>query len=377
MSKRADRSRGRPPTQRSRSSPPVDSARRPAFPLRAVAGVVVLALIVAVMVLVVSHQGRGAPRSSAERVRVQHQVAALFAGIPQRGTILGQPTAPVTLQVFVDLEDHGNGVQWFDEMLPPILATFVRTDVVRLEFHSLKTDTLNRVPFVMQQTAALAAGAQNRLWNYADTFINEQGTEFTNYVNEAFVTGIGEQVPGLNLVEWERSRTAKREYIVQEDSYTARHRLGLYVTPSFRIGLTGGKMDHLSAGIVYHYHKYIVHTTPSGERYIAGVSSSEWQHPVWANKERISLRRSAGCGSASQKRAKSSRRACARSRSGSVGGLVRCSSSSIIWRRMTYWDLVMSPMTYSSRSRSSWEVSSRRRSVSSPRCPGLRTRSPK
>jgi protein-disulfide isomerase len=207
-------------------------------------------------------------------------VAALFAGIPQRGKILGQPTAPVTLQVFVDLEDHGNGVQWFDEMLPPILEKFVRTNVVRLEFHSLKTDTLNRGPYILQQTAALAAGLQNRLWNYADTFINEQGTEFTNYVNEAFVTGIAEQIPGLNLAEWKQSRTADMEYIVEEDNYTARHRLGLHVTPSFRIGLTGGKMKNLSAGIVYHYHKYIVRTTPSGERYIAGVSS-EWQHPVW------------------------------------------------------------------------------------------------
>ena len=206
---------------------------------------------------------------------------ALFAGIPQRGTVLGQPNAPVTLQVYVDLEDHGNGVQWFDELLPPIIEKFVRTDVVRLEFHSLKTDTLNRVPFIMQQTAALAAGAQNRLWNYAYTFINEQGTEFTNYVNEAFVTGIAEQTPGLPLAEWEKSRTAEREYSVQYDSYIARHRLGLYVTPAFRIGLTDSKMEHLEAGIVFHYHKYIVHTTPSGERYIAGESPTEWQHPVW------------------------------------------------------------------------------------------------
>jgi len=229
----------------------------------------------------VSHNGRGLSRPSAERVRVRHRVTALFAGIPQHGAVLGQPIAPVTLQVYVDLEDHGNAVQWFDEMLPPILEKFVRTNVIRLEFHSLKTDTLNRGPFVMQQTATLAAGMQNRLWNYADTFINEQGTEFTNYVTEAFVTSIAKQIPGLNLAEWQRSRTAEREYIVQEDSYIARHRARLYVTPAFRIGLTGGKMEHLAAGIVFHYHKYIVHTTPSGERYIAGVSPSEWQHPVW------------------------------------------------------------------------------------------------
>jgi hypothetical protein len=279
MSRRADRSRGRAPAQQNRSSRPTDPPQRPAFRLHAV-GVVALVLITAITVLVMSHKGRGAPRPSAVRARVQHQVAALFEGIPQHGTILGQPTAPVTLQAFVDLEDHGNGVQWFDEMLPPILEKFVRTNVVRLEFHSLKTDTLNRVPFILQQTATLAAGLQNKLWNYADTFINEQGPEFTNYVNEAFVTDIADQIPGLNLAEWKQSRTPEMEYTVERDNNTARDAMGLYVTPSFRIGLTGGKMKHLTAGVVFHYHKYIVHTTPSGNRYIAGVSS-EWQHPVW------------------------------------------------------------------------------------------------
>jgi hypothetical protein len=44
-------------------------------------------------------------------------------------------------------------------------------------------------------------------------------------------------------------------------------------------------------------------------------------------------------------RAKSSRMACARSRSGLVGGFARCSSSSSIWRRMAYRGLVISPMT--------------------------------
>jgi hypothetical protein len=206
-------------------------------------------------------------------------VTALFAGIPQHGGILGQLTAPITLQVFVDLEDHGDGTRWFDVMLPPILEQFVRTNVVRLEFHSLKTDTLNLRPFLMQQVAALAAGAQNLLWNYVTTFINEQGKEFTNYVTAAFVTGIAEQIPRLNLTEWEQSRTLAMAKIVVADNNTA-IKAGFHDTPAFRIGLTGGKMkDFVGRNVEIPNHKYIVRTTPSGERYIAG-ESSEWQHPV-------------------------------------------------------------------------------------------------
>lgn len=280
MSKYIKRSRQRAPARRDRFSSLLDSVRSAPLALRVAGGVVILASIVAVVVLVAGHQGRDNTRANAERLHLQHEVAALFAGIPQHGTILGQPTAPVTLQVFIDLEDHGDGTYWFDYMLPAILEQFVRTNVVRLEFHSFKTDTLNRGPFLQQQTGALAAGLQDRLWNYAAIFVNEQGEEFTNYATEAFVTSIAEQIPGLNLTEWKQSRTAEMEYLVEEDNYIARQRLGLHVTPSFRIGLTHGKMKKLSTGILHRYHKYIVGTRSSGERYIAGISS-KWQHPVW------------------------------------------------------------------------------------------------
>jgi protein-disulfide isomerase len=205
-------------------------------------------------------------------------VAALFAGIPQRGVSLGNPMAPVTLQAFVDLEDHGDGVAWFDEMLPPILRQFVRTGIVRLEFRSFKTDTLNPGPFIMQQTAAMAAGSQDLLWNYAATFINEQGTEFTNYATEAFLRGIAKQIPRLNIPKWEESRNAAMERTVVADDAAARE-AGFYATPAFRIGRTGGKMKNFSGSTIQTYHKYIVHTKPSGERYITG-QSAEYQHPV-------------------------------------------------------------------------------------------------
>jgi protein-disulfide isomerase len=237
-----------------------------------------LAAIVALLLLLPDSRRRGDVSHGAARLRVQQQVAALFAGIPQHGAALGRSKAPVTLQVFVDLEDHGDGTRWFNEMLPPILDKFVRTNIVRLEFRSFKTDTLNPIPFMMQQTSALAAGSQDLLWNYAATFVNEQGAEFTNYITEGFLRGIAKQIPGLDLAEWERSRKAAMERIVVADDSAARA-AGFYDTPAFRIGHTGGKMRNFLGSIVEDYHKYIVRTKPSGERYIAGVSS-EWQHPV-------------------------------------------------------------------------------------------------
>jgi protein-disulfide isomerase len=273
------RLRGSAPRRARRSLRPAPSSWWTRGGLRAVAGCVIVTLIVALVLLLTSQRSHIASRASAERLQGQREVTALFAGVPQHGVILGQPRAPVTLQVFVDLEDHGDGTRWLDAMLPPIVEKFVRTNVVRLEFHSFKSDTLNRRPFYIQQVAALAAGVQNRLWNYVATFMNEQGREFTNYVTEGFLTGIAEQIPGLNLAKWEQSRTLAMAKIVETDLITARE-MGFHDSPSFRIGLTGGRMKNfVGRNVEIPHHKYVVRTTPSGERYIDG-ESSEWQHPV-------------------------------------------------------------------------------------------------
>ncbi len=246
--------------------------------LRAVGVCVVFALTAALILHAASPGRNAAPSAHIDKLRVQKQVATLFAGIPQHGAILGKPTAPVTMQVFVDLEDHGDGTRWFDTMLPAILDKFVRPGVLRLAFRSFKTDTLNAMPFIMQQTSAMAAGSQNLLWNYADTFVNEQGREFTNYATERFLRGIAKQVPGLDLAAWERSRNAPMERSVVSDDSNARAD-GFHDTPAFQIGRTGGKMRTLWGSTIEDPHKYIVHTKPSGERYIAGVSP-ELQHPI-------------------------------------------------------------------------------------------------
>jgi hypothetical protein len=68
------------------------------------------------------------------------------------------------------------------------------------------------------------------------------------------------------------------ERIVVSDDLAARED-GFHDTTAFRVGRTGSEMRNLQGSTVEAPHKYIVHTKPSGERYIAGVSA-ELQHPV-------------------------------------------------------------------------------------------------
>jgi hypothetical protein len=150
----------------------------------------------------------------------------------------------VTLQVFADLQDVDSR-RWALAFLPRIIKEFVRPGILKIEYRSFKTNTLDPRTFVKQQTAAIAAGAQNKLWNYVETFYHEQGREYTPYATENYLDGIASQVPGLDIARWHQDRNDGRrsEQVVADDRAGRAH--GIHTTPSYRLGRTGGRLKNL------------------------------------------------------------------------------------------------------------------------------------
>lgn len=197
--------------------------------------------------------------------RIDRYVEALLAGIPQEGQTLGAPTAPVTLQVFTELEDYSSE-GWFVGYLPAIIAEFVRTGRLKIEYRSFKTNTISSETFVKQQAAALAAGAQHKLWNYAYTAYLEQGKERSPYVTENYLYNIARQVPALNIAQWDKGRNAdpRIEQVVEEDQEGRAD--GIHVTPAYRIGRTGGALKSFAGSEA---------TTYSGQTHPTTYASAE------------------------------------------------------------------------------------------------------
>jgi protein-disulfide isomerase len=210
--------------------------------LRIVVGIVV-AIIVAVVLATGGGSTRG-PGNGPKTPKISAEVTALIGGIPQNGNTLGNPSAPVTLQYFGDLEcpickDFTLGA------LRPLIGNYVRTGKLRIEYHSLETATKEPETFKTQQVAALAAGKQQKMWNYIELFYNEQGEENSGYVTEAFLQKLAREVPGLSLATWGSARSdAEFANSVTSDAQAANN-AGFTGTPSFLIGKTGGKMQKL------------------------------------------------------------------------------------------------------------------------------------
>ncbi|HEY2217631.1 MAG TPA: DsbA family protein, partial [Solirubrobacteraceae bacterium] len=96
-----------------------------------------------------------------------------------------------------------------------------------------------------QQVAALAAGKQNKGWNYIELFYHQQGQEDTGYVTEKYLQELAKQVPGMNLATWSADRNdGQFTNAVTTDAQLANNS-GFTGTPSFLIGKSGEKLQKL------------------------------------------------------------------------------------------------------------------------------------
>lgn len=168
--------------------------------------ITLLPLLAIVAILAVTALiGFGGTSNGMTHAEAQAQVATLLADIPQHENVLGSQDAPLTLEMFADLECPT--VKAFAETyLPTLIDTWVRPGALRIEYRPLETDTLDEDVFFAQEEATLAAGRQGRLWNYALTFLYEQQPHYTGYATSQFFAGIAAQVPHLNPVLWKRAR---------------------------------------------------------------------------------------------------------------------------------------------------------------------------
>ncbi len=223
-----------------------DAARRTRLTQLALVVAVVIAGIV--IVLIASSKSTPAPirPQTATAVREDREISALLSGIPQHGSVLGQPGAPVTLQYYGDLECPFCKA-FTVSALPTLIQKWVRTGRLKVEYHSLETATREPEVFKSQQLAALSAGRQNKLWNFIETFYHEQGEEDTGYVTESFIRGIAGQVPGLDLARWSADRGEPALASELSNDAQSANNAQLSGTPGFLIGPSGGRASRFEA----------------------------------------------------------------------------------------------------------------------------------
>jgi protein-disulfide isomerase len=205
--------------------------------LRSVGAIVLGAIVVVAVLIIVSSGGgkKGGLQTGTEASATSTAVNGLLAGIPQSGATLGSPNAPVTMTYYGDYECPVCQAFTLQGGFPQLIQNEVRQGKVKVVYKSFCTATCNgpgQTVFNTQQVAGLAAGKQNLFWQFTELFYREQGQEDTGYVNEAYLTGLARQIPGLNLTKWQTDRQdASLATQVAADA-TAGHNIGVNGTPT-------------------------------------------------------------------------------------------------------------------------------------------------
>ncbi len=155
--------------------------------------------------------------------------AALLAGIPQQGTTLGRPTAPVTLVEFADFQCP-YCAEWSRQAFGEIVHEYVKTGKVRMEFRGLEflgSDSDKAFRF------ALAAGEQGKFWNVAHLLYDNQGSENSGWVSDELLAGIGAAIPSFRLQQALDGMSSPSVDAEVQAAQALADTLGIDQTPSF------------------------------------------------------------------------------------------------------------------------------------------------
>ncbi|MDQ2895331.1 MAG: thioredoxin domain-containing protein [Actinomycetota bacterium] len=210
--------------------------------LRMVIGSVLVAVAIIAVLIAVS-SGGGASVSGLQKGKTSAKTTAavqnLLTGIPQSGATLGSSSAPVTMTYYGDLQCPICRDFTLSGGFAPLVANEVRAGKVKIVYKAFETATKDPNVFKVQQVAALAAGQQQRFWNFTELFYREQGPEGTGYVSQSYLSGLAKQIPGFDLTKWQTDRSSSSLATSITTDEQAGTKLGVQGTPT--LIMTGPK----------------------------------------------------------------------------------------------------------------------------------------
>jgi protein-disulfide isomerase len=231
--------------RRAAAPAPAQARRRQASPrVLAIAGAAIVLIAVAIVLGVVLSGGgksSGLPQgyqrvgSVAAGLPGAAEVSAELKGIPQQGTTLGWPFAPVTLIEYIDLQCP-ICQQFETQVFPDVLRRYVRTRKVKVVVEPwafIGPDSFRG------QAATLAAARQNKAFDFALLLYANQGTENTGWLTDRMIYQLAVGVSGMKIDRMfaERKGAAVAAAAKQVDADAAAH--GVNGTPTLFVGKAG------------------------------------------------------------------------------------------------------------------------------------------
>jgi protein-disulfide isomerase len=210
--------------------------------LTALLGLVGLAVAI---VLVVVFTGGGSSSASVTTLPDANVIEQQFAGIPQRGNVLGKATAKATMVEYIDLQCPV--CRSFEtDVMPTIFDRYVRTGKLKVEARPV---AIIGPDSELGRRAMIAAERQNRAFNFAQLLYFNQGPENGGWLDDSMVASAARSIPGVNVKALQDAMNSS-SVAAEAQTYDRQAQAdGLSGTPLVLVGKTGGKLTAVTPGL--------------------------------------------------------------------------------------------------------------------------------
>ena len=135
-------------------------------------GLLALALVIGLIgfAIVSISIGTGTEDGGDIQITGAAEIQSLLGGIQEDGPRLGNPNAPVTIQVFNDLQCDPCS-EWNQQVIVPLIAGPVRDGNVQLIYHNFP---MTESGFFLGAYGAAAAAKQDYEWQFVELFFRNQ-----------------------------------------------------------------------------------------------------------------------------------------------------------------------------------------------------------
>ena len=166
-------------------------------------GLLVLALCVGLLGFAIVSLSVGSGGEKDEiRITGAEEVQSLVGGIPQDGARLGSSDAPVTVQVFNDIQCDPCS-DWNRDVVVPLIQGPVRSGDIQLIYHNFP---MTESGFFLGAYATVAAAKQDYEWQFIQLFFANQDEAKKQGADQDFLNAVarGVGVVNFNVEQWQR-----------------------------------------------------------------------------------------------------------------------------------------------------------------------------
>jgi protein-disulfide isomerase len=180
----------------SESSDPRESTgwRRP--PL---VGLIIMAVCLGLLGFAIVSISIGTGGEGQIKITGAEETQSLLGGIQQDGPRLGPPDAPVSIQVFNDLQCDSCS-DWNRDVIDPLIAGPVRGGQVQMTFHHFP---MSESGFGLAGYGAVAAAKQDDEWQFIQLFFVNQDEAKKRGATQDFLDNVARAILNFNVEQWQ------------------------------------------------------------------------------------------------------------------------------------------------------------------------------